>query len=226
MHAKDLIQMNNEKRKQLTEENENYYDKMLVYIRFHPFLSEQQTEEILIELLDHLLEAQANGKTAEEVFGKNPKSYCDDLIRQLPKEKRNSTFTFIVYLMTMLAGITITITGLTSTIVGFFRDVNQTFFLGTTLVSFCIQAIITFLFIYIIVTWLKRSAFKESSNNIADFLFIFLLFVVAFVCFIFIPHWIPPFGIKMEVSGYVILFIGLGVWLLSKGIDKKLRLTK
>ncbi|WMT20250.1 hypothetical protein [Parageobacillus toebii] len=62
MNAKDLAVLNNEKRKQLNEHNRNYYEDMLVYIRSHLLLSEQQSEELLMELLDHLLEAQKHGK--------------------------------------------------------------------------------------------------------------------------------------------------------------------
>ncbi|MBP1154990.1 MULTISPECIES: hypothetical protein [unclassified Paenibacillus] len=34
---------------------------------------------------DHLQLAQHNGKSFEDVFGKDPKAYCDELIKEIPK---------------------------------------------------------------------------------------------------------------------------------------------
>jgi DNA-binding ferritin-like protein (Dps family) len=75
MDSNDLIEINTEKRKQLNKQNEAYYDNMLVYIRTHLTISEQQTEELLLEILDHLLEAQDHGKSAAQVFGDDPQVY-------------------------------------------------------------------------------------------------------------------------------------------------------
>ncbi|WP_274447852.1 hypothetical protein [Priestia aryabhattai] len=41
MNAKELIKLNNKKRKELTKENEEYYDNLLVYIRTSVSVSEQ-----------------------------------------------------------------------------------------------------------------------------------------------------------------------------------------
>ncbi|WP_347862474.1 hypothetical protein U0355_04750 [Salimicrobium sp. PL1-032A] len=59
MQKKEMIKSNNEKRKELTEENREYYEDMLLYIRLSYSKSEQDMEEVLAELLDHLLEAQS-----------------------------------------------------------------------------------------------------------------------------------------------------------------------
>jgi DNA-binding ferritin-like protein (Dps family) len=81
----NFITLNNEKRKLLTTENEKIYCDMLEYIRISSIMSEQAAEEVLIDVLDHLLDAQAHGKTAYDVFGKDPKAYCDELIDALPR---------------------------------------------------------------------------------------------------------------------------------------------
>ena len=45
-------------------------------------------EELLLEILDHLLEAQEDGKTAHDIFGEDLKAYCDELIKS--SEHQNS----------------------------------------------------------------------------------------------------------------------------------------
>jgi hypothetical protein len=57
MTAEEMIQVNNERRKQLNEENRKYYENMLVYLRLSS-IPEKKTEELLLEMLDHLLIAQ------------------------------------------------------------------------------------------------------------------------------------------------------------------------
>src|SRR5690606_18286594 len=95
LDAKRLIEKNNKKRKLLTKENEKYYDDLLVYIRLHFTLSEQQTEEVLMEMLDHLIDGQKEGKAAKDIFGDDPLSYTDEIIEQLPKEDKRNIFQFV-----------------------------------------------------------------------------------------------------------------------------------
>lgn len=95
MKAKQLIEENNRKREQLTPENEKYYSDMMIYIRLQLTLSEQQSEEVLMEMLDHLLDGQNEGKTARDIFGDDPKQYADEIIQNLPKEKKREVIPFI-----------------------------------------------------------------------------------------------------------------------------------
>lgn len=85
MKAKDLIELNNQKRKLLTKENENAYSDMLIYTRLAK-VPEYQAEELLIEILDHLIEAQQEEKNAYDIFGDDLQAYCDEIIAALPKQ--------------------------------------------------------------------------------------------------------------------------------------------
>lgn len=91
MKEADWIKLNNEKRELLTKENKAVYEDMLVYLRMSN-KSQEELEPVLIELLDHLLDAQVNGKRAEDVFGENPKAFCDELLTEMPKPKAKEFF--------------------------------------------------------------------------------------------------------------------------------------
>lgn len=82
MNAQDMIKLNNKKRELLTPENEVAYSDMLVYLRLSN-VPEQQVEELLLEILDHLIEAQTENKNAYDIFGDDLQSYCDELISAL-----------------------------------------------------------------------------------------------------------------------------------------------
>jgi DNA-binding ferritin-like protein (Dps family) len=97
MTAKEMIQLNNERREKLNKENKKYYEDMLLYIRMSD-VAEQDGEELLLEILEHLLEAQENGQTAEEVFGEQPKKYCDELLGDLPKEPLRNKLLMYFYI--------------------------------------------------------------------------------------------------------------------------------
>ena len=67
MTEKEMVKLNN-KRELLTTENEAAYGDMLIYLRLTS-VPQKQMEELLLEILDHLLEAQEDGKTAHDIFG-------------------------------------------------------------------------------------------------------------------------------------------------------------
>ncbi|GAE09666.1 hypothetical protein [Paenibacillus sp. JCM 10914] len=73
MNTKQMIKQNNKLQDEMTPSNLDYYQDMVVYIRSSA-IQEAKGEELLLELAEHLLEAQAKGKTAQEVFGDDPKA--------------------------------------------------------------------------------------------------------------------------------------------------------
>jgi DNA-binding ferritin-like protein (Dps family) len=110
MTAEEMIQLNNERRKQLYEENKNYYENMLVYLRLSS-IPEKKTEELLLEMLDHLLIAQQEGRSAEDVFGKDPEAYCKEVVQSIGNQSLFSfnRFAFVfgigLYIVFILDGI-------------------------------------------------------------------------------------------------------------------------
>lgn len=109
----ELHQLNVSRNKELNDENKEYYMNMASYIRTSN-VSYQQSEEILLELIDHMIILQMQGRSAREVFGDEPKVYCDEIINQLNHVswmerailnfKLFSILFFIVSLSTSIAG--------------------------------------------------------------------------------------------------------------------------
>ncbi|MRG86809.1 DUF1129 family protein [Salinibacillus xinjiangensis] len=222
MDAKKLIELNNQKRKQLTKENETYYDDMLLYLRTHISLSEQQTEELLMELLDHLLEAQKQGKTAVEIFGTDSKSYCDEMVKQLPKEGFKNAAIFIGFLILQLIGWSGLGYGGTSFILEMFTDFNPSFYIGTGVVMVLVFLLSTALMIFCFFVWLKRSVYKKYTKvkNVFIGVGIGLIFFLS----IFSIKFIPDFGYEIEKGNYLFLIGGGFIILLLKWINNKYRI--
>lgn len=225
MDAKELIQLNNQKREELNQANEAYYDDILVYIRLQPGISEQQTEELVMELLDHLLEAQAAGKTAEDVFGDSPKAYCDEMIRQLPKEGGKKKFGFIGFLLFQLLGFMAIGSGGALFIANFFTDATQTVYLGSSILVVIGDVLVILVAVGLMVAWLKHSVFKKT-NKIRDGLISGAFGALSLAGIFFMPKWIPTFGSSIEIPGFVILITGIVIVSAAKLINKKFRVIE
>jgi len=219
--VKELIEHNNEKRKKLTPENHEYYEDMLVYIRTNALKSERATEEVLLEMLDHLLEAQSKGKTAEDVFGKMPKELAKEIIETLPKEPYKATLDYIFELGFTLFGWYLVISGIPPLI----SQEEQTIYLGTLLLSGILSIASMVVLIYFVFGVLKSSAFEnKSKKNMVNWL-LGTLFVVFFAGGIGTNVILEPFGATFTVS-YLLAF-GLGCFfLLAAYLLKKSRESK
>ncbi|MGH1283343.1 DUF1129 family protein [Bacillus toyonensis] len=163
MKAKDMIELNNKKRELLTSENEASYGDMLVYLRLSN-IPEQQVEELLLEILDHLIEAQRENKNAYDIFGNDLQSYCDELISALPAQTKLEKTSLISFVISLLLAIQFGMDTIASLFIFFFEKNTEIIsppfsILGTTLsVSLIILGILLILYL------LKRYSFDQKMN--------------------------------------------------------------
>ncbi|MCM0599077.1 DUF1129 domain-containing protein [Periweissella fabalis] len=89
MRTSELIEKNNELRKLLNPENEQFYSDFLVYMRLKSFKqNEFKSETLLLEILNDILDAQDEGISAAQYFGKNPMQVADELLKVEPMSWR------------------------------------------------------------------------------------------------------------------------------------------
>ncbi|WP_166701834.1 DUF1129 family protein [Bacillus albus] len=163
MNAQDMIELNNKKRELLTSENETAYGDMLVYLRLSN-VPEHQVEELLLEILDHLIEAQAENKNAYDIFGNDLQSYCDELISALPVQTKLEKTSLIGFVISLLLAIQFGMHAMASLFIFLFEKntdkVGPPFsILGTTLsVSLIVLGILFILYL------LKRYSFDQKMN--------------------------------------------------------------
>ncbi len=224
MNTKELVALNNEKRKQLNKENLAYYEDMLVYIRLNFNKSEQQMEELLLELLEHLLQAQEEGKSAASVFGDDPKAYCQELIGEIPNEQTKQQIPFIACLaLQFLASISF-VTGIVLIGLYYFFGLGSntvSISLGTGLVVILIFLALLYSFIFVIFKWLKHSSFKEEQpKKWVEFIQLWLISSVHIALFVFIPRFIPDFGPVITLNAIWFAVIGVVLYLASYLIKK------
>lgn len=221
--VKEMIELNNKKRDLLTPENKEYYENMLVYIRSSFFRDERASEEVLLEMLDHMLEAQKDGKSAEDVFGKTPKELAEEITQSLPKDSFKNIFEFSLEIVLSLFGWFLVPIG----VVIFFLK-NKV--LELPIISFLIYAFVIILIYMAIMLgvfkMLRKNTFENDKKREKRKVWIFGLgcgVVITAISILF--QTIGPFGPKIEISSYTILGLGC-FFLLGSYLFRKIREAK
>ncbi|WP_042220408.1 DUF1129 family protein [Oceanobacillus manasiensis] len=219
MEATEIIELNNEKRTRLTEHNLKYYEDMLLYIRLNGNKSEQQTEEVLLEMLEHLLQAQQEGKTAEEVFGSDPKAYCKEVIKEIPKEEQKNQISLIIMIVLQFLGIFIGVTGILGTALYFFFGIGNsltTFSIGSGIAILVIDLILLGVFIFSILKWIKRGAFsKKETKKWVEFFQVWIICTVFIGLIMLIQRFMPAFGKEVSIPTFYLAILGALLYLSS-----------
>lgn len=217
MNVEELVRLNNEKRKQLSVENLKYYEDMLVYIRLSIGRSEQETEEVLSELLDHLLEAQAQGKSAQDVFGDDPKKYADSIASELPRTRMKDGLIYAVMGLLYFFGVSTFIFGTSSF---FFDGTSKSYYIGTLTVKVVFSILIVMVFMYMTLRLIRRLAFTKLNKAVEITLFS-VIGCAAIGSFLVLYLLIPNFGPEVDIPSYVVALTGLALYGAAHFIQKK-----
>lgn len=205
-------------------ENEKYYDDLLLYIRLQMKLSEQQTEEVLMEMLDHLIEGQNEGKTAREIFGDNPQKYADEIVGELPPAKVKKIIPFVSYLTFNLISLLLLINGVTIFVASFFKNVDSTVFPFNSLIQFLVLLTSIGFEIEFIFYLIRKSLFRKHSSKIKDSVAVGISVVLFFSLNIGLPHLIPNFGPSFQFGWIPSIITGVILWLICFWAKKRFKI--
>src|SRR5690606_4413463 len=223
MELKELIEANNQKRELLNKENEAYYSGLLIYIRTSFNKSERETEEILIEVLDHLLDAQTEGRTAEEVFGNDPKAYAREIVGELPTALPKSVTKLLLMMGCIFLGTFAFASGVLATILSYGFNVGESvyhFYAGSIILGVIASLLAVYFTVYVILGYLRWSAFRvvnKRNEMILSFL------IGAGLCGLFIAglYFMPSFGASIDIPVYWLIVIGAVLYGAGKWLEKK-----
>ncbi|AMA72199.1 DNA-binding ferritin-like protein (Dps family) [Aneurinibacillus thermoaerophilus] len=220
MIVKEMIDANNERRKLLNKKNKEYYEKMLIYLRLSP-IPEKRTEELLLEILDHLLIAQQEGRSAEEVFGENPEAYCEELVQSMGKYSPYSIgrFLFIfgvgLYVGFLYDGIFRLL--IDPLLHRFFNLPHKT---GMDVSIFLFPMFMVFA-VDLVMFFLRKSTFMKLGGRIlwGYFLPLAFVYIVPLVIYYFFRDELPVIPLPAWMS----LLIGVLLWIIHKALFKRVK---
>lgn len=156
---------------QLNKENQKAYLQISNEIKYNFSLSEKETDEVLLDILEHMIRAQRNGIDADEFFGYDRMQYAKDIIDNLPQKDTKTKFQFIGYLNLLALSVVFTLYGFFDLI---FRNSDGSHILvssGTMILAVILYLIFT-LFSGI---YQKHLMHKRPNLNIVISIFIFII---------------------------------------------------
>ena len=89
MNVKAMIKENNRLRERMTPDNRSFFEDMIIALRDSP-VPPLRTEELLLQAAKDLLDAQAKGRTAKQLFGDHPEDYFRAETEAAPPKRERS----------------------------------------------------------------------------------------------------------------------------------------
>lgn len=210
MKIKQMVRENNRLQELMTPSNLKYYEDMVVYIRTSA-VNESRGEELLLEMAQHLLDAQSKGKSAKEVFGNDPEAYCAELVENLPKLKGLSQ----IQLSLMIPWVALTWFFFAQALVGFFTMMtggNVEKMSQVRISTLLLVAAGSYILIKLIMNLMNKDAFQPEDSkrkiNIRNMGIYIAVVVVILVAGVWLGRSLPVLIIPPWAS-LVIFIVGL-----------------
>src|SRR5699024_4836566 len=100
--TKQLLEENNRRGEQLTQENQKILVDIVAYLRSSSDSTYQQ-ELVHRDILDMLQEGEARGQTAAQVIGEDYQAFCDEILAELPKRSMKQRIVYALSTVTLSA---------------------------------------------------------------------------------------------------------------------------
>lgn len=223
MTIKAMIKENNRLREQMTPENKEYFEDIVVYFRTCN-VDQDQGEKLLLELAHQLLDAQEKGITAQQLFGPDAEQYSRNKVGTLPKRKTVEGIQYYV----MIPWIALSLFFFMEALVGFVAQLvggSMDTFNRISLLSLLIIALGSILLIEAVTKLLNRNGEPEGqfdphtnkkratkpSLNVRTILIYIIVVAVIMMIGYTLRNMLPVFTIQPWVS-LAISIIGLLGW--------------
>ncbi|MFS0788310.1 DUF1129 family protein [Shouchella sp. 1P09AA] len=222
-HTETLIEANNKKREALTEENKRIYEDFLMYLRTDIRIAEQEAEEVLMDILDHLLDAEKEGKSAHHLFGDDPKAYAEELIAYLPTEKKRHWFGLLGGALAYTLAFLFVLQGILYGVLPLFTEIDQTIAVGNSLIIGLYVIVSIPLAIVVLFALIRQSLFNQNQKNSERWVTIKagLYGMLWFLPLLLFYTFVPDFGAVIQIDWWIYLSVGGVLYLGTKVFKKK-----
>lgn len=216
-----LIEMNNEKRALLSPSNLKEYERVLMYLRCEWRLQSEATEEVLNDLIDHLLEAQSQGVTTEEFFGEDTMQFAKELVDELPREHNRNIMMFLFTITLYPLAMILIFDGISNLITSFFTE-QKPMNIGGFVIGFVSSMIAFYLLLGKVLMDIQKETIDIDAKrkNIGKFFVYWLCCCVIFALYM-LPLLFLKVGPQVIVPWYISIGLGLIIFLGARVLFKK-----
>lgn len=211
--AKYYREKMNRLEEQLLSENRQYFDELRSYMLFSSLLyDEGDINEQIYVLANDLLAAQADGITAVEFFGNEPKQMADELISNMPKSTWKERGQLVLLVFGILWGIKlISNFGRTGTVM--INPLSYLFDVVLAGVAVTMVFLIVQKSVYAGNTWISK-----NSSQIILMITVFVIFITGSVSgsFLIPDLWRIVIRYPFDLAAILLLCIFTGAWILFR----------
>ena len=211
--AKYYREKMNRLEEQLLSENRQYFDELRSYMLFSSLLyDEGDINEQIYVLANDLLAAQADGITAVEFFGNEPKQMADELISNMPKSTWKERGQLVLLVFGILWGIKlISNFGRTGTVM--INPLSYLFDVVLAGVAVTMVFLIEQKSVYAGNTWISK-----NSSQIILMITVFVIFITGSVSgsFLIPDLWRIVIPYPFDLAAILLLCIFTGAWILFR----------
>ena len=106
--AKQLLEENNQREKELSPDNQKVLTDIVAYLRGSstPILQQEQVRRDITEML---LEGEARGQNAQTIIGTNYQAFCDEILAELPKRSMKQRIVYALSTVSLSAAVLLSI---------------------------------------------------------------------------------------------------------------------
>ncbi|WP_414043819.1 DUF1129 family protein [Macrococcus sp. EM39E] len=203
---------------QLRPKNKEAFEYVASCITNNVMLSEDESDEMILEILEDLIIAQSNCTSAEHFFGNDLDSFISDLTKELPKRTVKSFLVNIIFNLSIVLIIMFFILGFTDIILLASEGEHIDIPIYSTIISIILMIVLCCISVFI-----KPQAYEKRSTtrNIISECFNWLIygvFYISFNVFNTAPYFKFPFYISFIMFG---IMIYISVQLKRKYFPKK-----
>ncbi|WP_414051037.1 DUF1129 family protein [Macrococcus animalis] len=202
---------------QLKPKNKKAFEYIANKITSKVTLSEDESDDLLLEILDDLIIAQKNGTSAESFFGDNLDGFVEDISEELPKRTLKSVILFGTFTFSNLMIIVTLIFGFAD----FIRWISVGKHIDIPILSATLIIIIFLLFSIFSVFIDSNTKNQNKTKRIITNLSLFLSYSVSYLILNLIkqaPYFNFPFYYSIIIA---ILLISLSIFIKRKYFPKK-----
>lgn len=192
---------------QLRPKNKEAFEYVASHITTNAFVSEDESDEMILEILEDLLIAQSNGTTAQEFFGHDLDGFVNDISYELPKRSMKSIIMFSTFNFINVMIILFSIFGFAD----FILWVSKGKHIEISILSASLCILIFLLFSLVTVFIDTNAKNKTKTQNTIQALFMFLSYMVPYIIFYFIkqgPYFSFPFYFAIIILP-ILIYLGL-----------------
>lgn len=215
--AKELLKKNNTREKVISDDNQEIYTNMIVYLRGSD-LTEYNQEVVREDMIELILDGQQRGDNIQKVMGGSYKDICDEIIEAMPKKTNKDKI--MEYLGTSLNSIWILgVIALVKNLVMNFISDDVAFQFVLTVGD--VLTILAIIFMANLIVWhITKTAFQSENNKkVGSFLKEWIVMSVAFAIILLGNIYLKTIivSIPLWVATIIVMFI----FVISKVINDK-----